>query len=145
MKIVKKKLEPQQKKLMLILAAVAVALIAVVVIGYIFTGDISCTYTDTGLQVTNSYINGVELAYEDMDSVELRQSFEFGVRGYGFGSARLAMGVYQNEEFEAYTLYAYKSCDSVVLIRSGEKVLVLNCKTAEQTQTLYKTLLEKVK
>lgn len=145
MKIVKKKLEPQQKKLMLILAAVAVALIAVVVIGYIFTGDISYTYTDTGLQVTNSYINGVELAYEDMDSVELRQSFEFGVRGYGFGSARLAMGVYQNEEFEAYTLYAYKSCDSVVLIRSGEKVLVLNCKTAEQTQTLYKTLLEKVK
>lgn len=145
MKIVKKKLEPQQKKLMLILAAVAVALIAVVVIGYIFTGDISYTYTDTGLQVTNSYINGVELTYEDMDSVELRQSFEFGVRGYGFGSARLAMGVYQNEEFEAYTLYAYKSCDSVVLIRSGEKVLVLNCKTAEQTQTLYKTLLEKVK
>ncbi len=145
MKIVKKKLEPQQKKLMLILAAVAVALIAVVVIGYVFTGDISYTYTDTGLQVTNSYINGVELTYEDMDSVELRQSFEFGVRGYGFGSARLAMGVYQNEEFEAYTLYAYKSCDSVVLIRSGEKVLVLNCKTAEQTQTLYKTLLEKVK
>lgn len=145
MKIVKKKLEPQQKKLMLILAAVAAALIAVVVIGYIFTGDISYTYTDTGLQVTNSYINGVELAYEDMDSVELRQSFEYGTRGYGFGSARLAMGVYQNEEFEAYTLYAYKSCDSVVLIRSGEKVLVLNCETAEQTQTLYKTLLEKVK
>lgn len=145
MKIVKKKLEPKQKKLMLILAAVAVVLIAVAVIGYVFTGDISYTYTDTGLQVTNSYISGVELAYEDMDSVELRQSFEFGVRGYGFGSARLAMGVYQNEEFEAYTLYAYKSCPSVVLIRSGEKVLVVNCETAEQTQTLYQTLLEKVK
>lgn len=145
MKIVKKKLEPKQKKLMLILAAVAVALIAVAVIGYVFTGDISYTYTDTTLQVTNSYISGVELAYEDMDSVELRQSYDYGVRGYGFGSARLAMGVYQNEEFEAYTLYAYKSCDSVVLIHSGEKVLVLNCKTAEETQSLYDTLLAKIK
>lgn len=145
MKIVKKKLEPKQKKQMLILAAVALVCVAVAVVGYVFTGDITCTFTDTTLQVTNSYTSGVELAYEDMDSVELRQSFEFGVRGYGFGSARLAMGAYQNDEFEAYTLYAYKGCDSVVLIRSGEKVLVLNCKTAEQTQTLYKTLLEKVK
>lgn len=145
MKIVKKKLEPRQKKLMLILAAVAVVLIAVSVLAYVFTGDITYTYTDTTLQVTNSYISGVELAYEDMDSVELRQSFDYGVRGYGFGSVRLAMGVYQNEEFEAYTLYAYKGCESVVLIRSGEKVLVLNCKTAEETRNLYDTLLAKLK
>lgn len=145
MKIVKKTLEPKQKKLMWILAAVAVALVAIAVIGYVFTGDISYTYTDTTLQVTNSYISGVELAYEDMDSVELRQSFDYGVRGYGFGSARLAMGVYQNDEFEAYTLYAYKGCESVVLIRSGEKVLVLNCKTAAETQSLYDTLLAKIK
>lgn len=145
MKIVKKKLEPKQKKLMWILAAVAVTLVAIAVIGYVFTGDISYTYTDTTLQVTNSYISGVELAYEDMDSVELRQSFDYGVRGYGFGSARLAMGVYQNDEFEAYTLYAYKSCESVVLIRSGEKVLVLNCKTAEETQALYETILTGIK
>lgn len=144
MKIVKKKLEPKQKKLMLILAAVAAVLIAVSVLTYVFTGDITYNYTDTSLQVTNSYISGVELAYEEMDSVELRQSFDFGARGYGFGSARLAMGVYQNDEFEAYTLYAYKSCESVVLIRSGEKVLVLNCKDAQQTNALYETLLEKI-
>lgn len=145
MKIVKKKLEPKQKKLMLALAAVAVALIAIVVVAYVFTGSITCTYTDTALQVTNSYISGVELAYEDIDSVELRQSFDFGVRGYGFGSAKLAMGVYQNEEFEGYTLYAYKSCESVVLIRSGEKVLVINGESAADTQIIYDTLLEKVK
>lgn len=145
MKIVKKKLEPKQKKLMLILLAVAVALIAVSVVAYLFTGDVTCTFTDTSLQVTNSYISGVELAYEDMDSVELRQSFDYGVRGYGFGSARLAMGVYQNDEFEAYTLYAYKGCESVVLIRSGKKVLVLNGKTAAETQSLYDTLLAKIK
>lgn len=145
MKIVKKKLEPKQKKLMLILLAVAVTLIAVSVVAYLFTGDVTCTFADTSLQVTNSYISGVELAYEEIDSVELRQSFEYGVRGYGFGSPRLAMGVYQNDEFEAYTLYAYKSCDSVVLIRSGEKVLVLNCKTAAETQNLYDTLLAKIK
>lgn len=145
MKIVKKKLEPKQKKLMAILAAVAVVLVAVAVIGYVYTGDISYTYTDTTLQVTNSYISGVELAYEDMDSVELRKSFDYGVRGYGFGSARLAMGVYQNDEFEAYTLYAYKGCESVVLIRSGEKVLVLNCKTAEETRALYETILTRIK
>lgn len=145
MKIVKKKLEPKQKKLMLVLAAVAVALVAIVVVAYAFTGDITYTYTDSSLQVTNSYISGVELAYEDMDSVELRQNFDFGVRGYGFGSTRLAMGVYQNDEFEAYTLYAYKSCDSVVLIHSGEKVLIINGENAADTQTIYDTLLKKVK
>ncbi len=135
----------KQQKMVLILSLAAIGCILIFVLGLVFTGDITYTYTDSSLQVTNSYISGVELAYEDIDEIELRQNFDFGVRGYGFGSARLAMGVYQNDEFEAYTLYAYNSCETVVLVRAQGKVLVLNCGSAEETRILYDTLMTKVK
>lgn len=108
-----------------------------------FTGDIFYTITDDALRIENSYVNGLELSYEDMDSIELRDSFDVGVRAAGFGSPRLSMGAFQNGEFELYTLYSYNSCDSMILIRSAGKVLAFNCATAQETEELYKLLLIK--
>ena len=79
-----------------------------------------------------------------MDSVELRETFDIGARTVGFGSASLSLGSYYNEELQDYTIYAYTACDSMVLIRSGEKYLAVNMKTEAQTQELYETLLEKL-
>ncbi len=109
-----------------------------------FTGDIFYTITDDALRIENSYVNGLELPYEDIDSIELRDRFDVGARAAGFGSPRLSMGAFQNDEFEMYTLYAYNSCDSMILIHSGEKALAINCQTAQETAALYQALLAKI-
>jgi hypothetical protein len=61
----------------------------------------------------------------------------------GFSSARLSMGLFQNDEFGTYTIYSYNACDSMILFRSAGKVLAFNCATQQETEELYKLLLIK--
>jgi len=134
----------KQQKTTLILFLVLVVAILVFVVGIMFTGDIVYTIQEESLRIEAHYVGGMELSYEQMDSVELRESFDIGVRGYGFGSVRLSMGAFENDEFKVYTLYSYNSCESMILIHSGDKVLAINAQTEAETLKLYETLLEKV-
>lgn len=132
------------QKMAKILTIVLVVAILCCVAAVMFTGEITYTCTDRALRIETSYVNGLELPYADMDSIELRESFDVGVRAAGFGSARLSMGAFQNDEYELYTLYSYNSCESMILIRSGNKYLAINCQTPEQTATLYQSLAAKI-
>ena len=134
----------KQQKITLALSLVLVAAISVFVVGIMFTGDIVYTCQEESLRIEAHYVNGMELPYEQMDSIELRESFDIGVRGYGFGSVRLSMGTFENDEFPIYVLYSYNSCESMIIIRSGEKVLAINAETRTETQELYETLLQKI-
>lgn len=134
----------KSQKTVRLLVLVLVVCILAFVVGIMFTGDIFYTCTENTLRIETSYVAGLELPYEDIDAIELRETFDVGVRGMGFGSPRLSAGAFQNDEFEIYTLYSYNSCDSMILIRSGEKVLAINCQTAQETAALYQTLLAKV-
>lgn len=127
-----------------ILVIVLVAAIFACVAAVMFTGDITYSCTDDALRIETNYVNGLELSYDEIDAIELREDFDIGIRAMGFGSPRLSMGAFQNEEFEAYTLYSYNSCDWVILIRSDNKVLVINCQTEEETAVLYQTLVAKI-
>lgn len=131
-----------QKTVRLLVLALVVCIL-ICVVGLMFTGNIFYTCTETALRIETSYVAGLELPYEDIDAIELRETFDVGIRGMGFASPRLSMGAFQNEEFEIYTLYSYNSCDSMILIRSEGKVLAFNCKTEAETQELYQTLLAK--
>lgn len=127
---------------------ISLAVVVLILIGtavLLFTGDIAYQYGDKALKVEATHYSDLELSYEKIDAVELRQDFDFGLRSNGFGSARLAMGTFTNDEFGNYTLYAYMNCPGAVVIRSGENILVLNCKTTEETQSLYEAILAKIK
>lgn len=131
---------PKHKRLL----PAAISILTLAVVGILmFTGNIGYTFEDDTLKIEASYADGLELPYANIDSVALRNDFDIGSRVLGFASARLAMGSFQNEELQTYTLYGYLSCDSMILIRSGNNWLAINAQTLEETQTLYETLLEK--
>ena len=129
------------------MAAISVVLVTTLLVGVaalMVTGDITYTCGEDALQIEASYDSGLVLSYSDVDTVELREDFDMGMRVVGFASARLSLGTFQNEELQDYTLYAYNSCDSMILICSGDKYLAFNAKTAEETQNLYESLLERI-
>ena len=132
-----------QKTAKVISIILVIAILAGVAV-LMFTGNIAYTVGDDALRIEATYDRGAVVRYEAVDTIELREDFDFGVRVLGFASARLSLGTFQNEQWNSYTLYAYNSCDSMILIRSGENWLAFNAETPAQTQALFETLSEKL-
>ena len=110
----------------------------------LFTGDIRVQCGEEKFTVEASFDPGIIVPYAEIDAIEYRDKKNPGSRTFGFGSPRLSMGTFQNDEFGSYTRYAYTQCPAEVVLRSGEKTLVLSGKNPEETRALYERLAEKI-
>lgn len=131
-------------------AAMIIALILGIALGMgifilLFTGDITVECGEESFTVTASFYEDITVEYDDIDSVEYREKDDKGSRVAGFGSPRLSMGNFENEEFGRYARYSYTACDSAIILRDGEEVLVISCEDAVTTKALYEELIEKMK
>lgn len=126
---------------------ITVIILPLVLIGVtvlMFTGTIQYEFTDDALKIKATYGDFSIVGYEDIDTVEYRVGFDIGYRNYGFSSAKFSIGNFKNSEFGNYTLYAHTACKDVVVIKSGEHVLVINGKDSVETKWLYNSLVEKI-
>ena len=128
-----------------IISLILVPIILVGVAILMFTGDVDCTLGETALTVDSIYYDATTVAYEDITSVEYAEDMSTGSRTFGFGSAKLSMGRFRNEELGAHTRYTYNSCKACIIIRAEESILVINAKTPDATRELYTAILEKNK
>lgn len=131
------------EKIAVKITAIFVPLILVGVCILMFTGSIQYEFTEDSLKIDATYWQYSTVGYEFVDSVEFRENFDFGSRNYGYGSAKLSLGNFKNDEFGNYTLYAYTKCDSAVVIKSGEHILVITGENIAETKALYDSLKNK--
>lgn len=125
-------------------SGIFVAIILIFVAYVMFAGDIDFVFQEDSLLIdTNMYTDHI-LRYDTIDSVELREGNVSGSRIGGFGSARLLLGFFKNEEFGTYTRYTYTKPESCIILEVGSRTLVISGKTAEDTQVIYETLLNKI-
>ena len=127
------------------ISIVVVSLIVAGTVWLMVTGEIDYSFTDRGLEIISDYWADSFVSYEKIDTVEYRESCDFGVRTGGFGSAKLSMGAFHSEEFGSYTRYGYTRCKSAVVITSDGRTLVLSAANEADTERLYELLLEKTK
>ena len=130
-----------------VIMAVSMTLVTVILVGVgivMFTGNIDYTLTDTALMIEADFHADSTVPYDKIDAIELREDVPEGIREWGFASARLLMGFFDNEEFGSHTRYSYVGTDACIVLHCGEDVLILNAKTEEATQALYEELLEKL-
>ncbi len=123
-----------------VITAVVVPIILVGVAVMMFTGNIDVKCSDSSFRIDTTYWEDIEVDYSDIDSVDYRKDLDVGSRTYGFGSARLSLGIFRNEEFGSYTLYAYKGAKEYVVIASDDKTLVIGLRDAKDTQAVYDTI-----
>lgn len=138
-----KKLEPVSKSAKII-TAVMLPLILIFVIVILFSGGIEYELNDSWMKINGSFGQKMTVDYAAVDGMEYRESMDFGVRTFGFGSPKLSMGTFQNDEFGAYRLYAYVGCKACIVLENNGSMLVINAKNAEETMALYEKLLEKI-
>lgn len=108
-----------------------------------FTGDIEVRCEDASFKIEADYWADLEAEYAEIDTIEYRGGLDVGIRTAGFGSARLSMGSFQNEEFGPYTLYAYTGAEEFIVLSADGKKLVIGMRNAEDTQTIYAEILAK--
>ncbi len=137
--------DKKQDKAALWITAILVPAILIGVAVVMFVGEMSVTFEAEKLVVEASFSKTLNIPYENIDSVEFRETFTVGSRYIGFGSPTLSTGIFENAEFGRYTLYAYTGGEGCVILRQGENVLVLMAKTLEETKSIYDTLMEKIK
>lgn len=105
------------------------------------TGDIQLQYNDSSFTVEASYWDDLTVEYDAIDGIEYREDCEAGSRVNGFGSPKLSMGLFQNDEFGRYTRYSYTGCDACVVLTVEGKILVLSGADRESTRAIYDALL----
>lgn len=126
------------------LSMVGVAAVLVFVVVIMFAGDIEYEMSDESFEIKADFYEDLTVRYDSIDNIEYVENLRTGIRTYGFGSARLLMGNFTNDEFGNYTLYAYTGADAHVVMEKDGKHLVISAKTVEETQALYENLLERM-
>lgn len=106
-----------------------------------FTGNISAEAKSDHISIKADFYVDVDIAYDHIESIELRDDVSFGQRISGIGTPRLLIGRFRNSEFGSYTLYAYTRAEKAIVItsKSGD-VLVVALKNADQTESFYNSL-----
>lgn len=124
----------------------AFTIIILIAVGILmFTGNINVHFEDDGFNIEASYYDDIYVEYDAIDSCELRDDVDTGVRSNGCGSPQLSMGTFENEEFGLYTRYAYTGEDTCIVLTSDDEVLVLSGKDIAATKALYEDLVERIK
>lgn len=123
--------------------AVAVALLSVALLFFLVNtvGNIAYIFEDASFTVHTRLWADRTVDYAEIESAELRDSFDVGTRSSGYGSGKLMMGLFRNTEFGGYHLYAYTASEAVVILHlQGEDILVLSAEDSPATQELYKRI-----
>ena len=131
--------DPRMQKIGKILGPLLLVFCVVI----LFTGNITYDFGEESLLVDSNFYSGYTLRYDAIDNMEYRSSNMPGVRTGGFGSLRLLMGFFENEELGTYIRYTYYDPDACVVITAGNSTIVLSGENAAETKAIYETLLEK--
>ncbi len=142
--LAKEALAPQKGKGGVMVSVIVPSAILVFVCIIMFTGNITMQYGEDRLEIEMTYYNDATIVYSEIEAIEYREDFSAGSRTMGFGSPRLSLGAFQNEEFGNYTRYAYKGCDAAVVLTVNGKKVVVSGKNAEETRAIYDELLERM-
>ena len=130
-----------------IIGIVVTIVITILLVGVgilMFTGDVTATVGENALVIEATYYDDLTLTYDKIDSVELCEDLDIGARQMGFGSAKLSLGIFKSDALGTYTLYSYNGADAHVVIRSGERTLVIGLENEDEARLLYNMLTKKI-
>lgn len=101
-------------------------------------GKIEYRIENTSVSAKTLLWKNLSIDLSDIESAQLRDDVDAGTRTNGFGSAKLSMGSFHNDEFGDYTLYRYNKCGTVLVLRLNDgSVTVLGGENSSEAETLY--------
>ncbi len=128
-----------------IITVICLAVLAVVLPVLMFSGDIDFNVSDTALEIEADFYDDITVSFDSIDDIEFREVTANGLRVSGFGSMKLLLGQFKNEEFGNYIRYTYYDDTGCVVLTIGGEKLVIAGKTLVETRAIYDEVIEKLK
>lgn len=126
-----------------LITVISVAIVLIVVAFLMFTGDIEISVSDSQIKVEADFSEDLTLDFEDIDTVEYREAGISGTRIYGFASARLLLGTFQNDELGRYTSYVYTGKNPCIILTSGNDIYVIGNNDPENLKEIFEAITSK--
>ena len=128
-----------------IISGIIVGVILVAVGFIMFTGDVEITYNDDGITIDSMYYKAVEIKYKDIGGTYFVDEYIGGSKVNGFNSAKLMLGIYENDTYGKYQRFTYTGNNGFVVIETmDEKYIILGAKDYEATRKLFDELTEHI-
>jgi len=120
--------------------AVFLILLTAFLLVVLFYGDINFQFREDHLFIESNMYTDCILHYDVIEDVEFREENVDGLRVGGYGSFRLLLGFFENEEFGTYIRYTYYKPEACVVVKTSGKTFVLSGKDTASTRALYNQL-----
>ena len=121
-------------------SGIALALLTVFLCVILFCGEITYDFQKDYLIIDSSMYSPYPLRYDSIVSLEFWEGNVPGLRVGGYGSFRLLMGFFENEEFGIYTRYTYYGPEACVVVATTDNTVVLSAENRAETEELYRQL-----
>lgn len=106
-------------------------------------GSFKLIFKEKAFTIHSSVWKDRSISYADIKDVELTDNLKKGIRVCGFGSFKLCLGLFRNEEFGLYHLYSYTKSDRHVLLRlKNNRTVAIGGEDGETTEQIYKAICE---
>lgn len=125
-----------------VFAVIAAVVITAIVLAFLGAGgSIEYQFDDSSFSIHTALWKNRTVAYDDIESIELRTDLDVGERTVGYGSGKLNMGTFQNAEFGTYQLYSYNGCNTLAVLNLKDKtILVIGGEDQSASNDLYKAI-----
>ena len=134
----------KNKKTAVIVAVIITLLVVVVLPVLLFAGKIEAEAGENALTIKASFSGDLVIDYAEIDEIEYREDGVDGERVIGFGSAKLLLGTFRNEEFGNYTRYTYTGKKPCIVLTVDERIFVIGTENEETTEELYDRLVGEI-
>ena len=124
---------------------VIVIVIVVAVALLLTTGSFKIQYNDSDFTVEAACWSDLTVRYDEIEDIEYLEQYRKGDREMGFGSFKLGMGLFHNQEFGDYTLYAYNKTSQGVRLTVNGETIVISAEDEAATKAIYEELFARVK
>ena len=124
---------------------VIVIFIVVAVALLLTTGSFKIQYNDSDFTVEAACWSDLTVRYDEIEDIEYLEQYRKGDREMGFGSFKLGMGLFHNQEFGDYTLYAYNKTSQGVCLTVNGETIVISAEDEAATKAIYEELSARMK